>query len=61
MTRRDNYLLSPLSAFPVNLVPKFISELWTLIDSYFNEVFKNACVVDKLAVKTRFERDIDFR
>lgn len=28
---------------------------------YFNEVFKNACVVDKLALKIRFERDIDFR
>lgn len=51
MTCHGNYLLSPHSAFPVNLVPKFISELRTLIDSYFNEVFKNARVVDKLVLK----------
>lgn len=61
MTRHDNYLLSPLSAFPVNLVPKFISELWTSVDGYFNEVFKNARVVDKLALTIRVERDTEFR
>lgn len=61
MTRHGNYLLSPHSASPINLVPKFISELWALTDSYFNEVFKNACVVDQLAVKMRGECDIDFR
>lgn len=61
MTRHSNYLLSPHSASPVNLVPKFISELWALIDSYFNEVFKNACIVDRLALKMRLERGTDFR
>lgn len=61
MTCHGNYLSSPHAASPVNLVPKFISELWTLIDGYFNEVFKNACVVARLVLKVRFECDIDFR
>lgn len=61
MTRDGNYLPPPRSAFPVNLPPKFISELRTLTDSYFNEVFKDACVVDKLVLKMRFECDTDSR
>lgn len=54
MTCHGNYLSSPHAASPVNLVPKFISELWTLIDGYFNEVFKNACVVARIVLKGSF-------
>lgn len=52
---------SPYSSFPVNLVPKFISELWTLTESCFNEVFKNASAVDKLAFKIHLECDRHLR